>query len=87
MIVASSLLISACSQYSTIFFEALGGFTFSASSCTASIQWYFAISAPAVFSPIPGTPGILSDVSPCRAFTSINSFGVTPYFSITSAVL
>lgn len=29
------------------------------------------------FSPIPGTPGILSAVSPIRAFTSINSFGVT----------
>ena len=26
---------------------------------------------------IPGIPGILSDASPIKAFTSINSFGVT----------
>ena len=38
----------------------------------------------AVFSPIPGTPGILSEESPINALTSINSLGVTWYFSFTS---
>ena len=32
----------------------------------------------AVFSPMDGTPGMLSEVSPMRAFTSMNSDGVTP---------
>ena len=35
------------------------------------------IRAVAVFSPMDGTPGILSDWSPISAFTSINSEGVT----------
>ena len=51
-----------------------------------TVLWYTAFSTvlycciilDAVFSPIDGTPGTLSLVSPIRAFTSINSFGVTP---------
>ena len=35
----------------------------------------------AVFSPIPGTPGILSEVSPIRAFRSIIWIGAKPYCS------
>ena len=35
----------------------------------------------AVFSPIPGTPGMLSDVSPISALTSTNCAGVIPYSS------
>ena len=38
----------------------------------------------AVFSPIPGTPGILSELSPINAFKSMNSVGVTSYFAFTS---
>ena len=43
-----------------------------------SIDPYSEIIFVAVFSPILGTPGILSDVSPISAFTSINSVGLTP---------
>ena len=43
-----------------------------------SIVPYFWTNESAVFSPIPGTPGILSDVSPCKPFTSINCFGSIP---------
>ena len=35
----------------------------------------------AVFSPTPGIPGILSELSPASPFTSINSLGFSPYFS------
>ena len=37
----------------------------------------------AVFTPIPGTPGTLSTLSPIRACTSITLSGVTPNFSFT----
>ena len=47
-----------------------------------SIEPYFFISSSAVFSPIPGTPGILSELSPISPLTSISCFGITPYFSI-----
>ena len=43
--------------------------------------------AVAPFSPIPGTPGMLSEESPIKAFTSINSKGVTLYKAFTSSVL
>jgi len=43
--------------------------------------------AVAPFSPIPGTPGILSDESPIKALTSINSVGVTLYNFLTPSVL
>ena len=39
---------------------------------TVSILPYVFISLKAVFSPTPGTPGILSDLSPIRPLTSIN---------------
>ena len=39
----------------------------------------------AVFSPTPGTPGMLSEVSPIRLFTSMSCLGFTPYFSTTAA--
>ena len=51
---------------------------FSNFSYSFSILSYFFIRFNAVFSPIPGTPGILSDVSPCNPFTSINCFGSIP---------
>ena len=55
---------------------------FSNLSYKFSIEPYFWINDKAVFSPTPGTPGILSDESPCNPFTSINCFGSKPYFSI-----
>ena len=47
-----------------------------------SIEPYFFTRSNAVFSPIPGTPGMLSELSPINPLTSINCFGITPYFSI-----
>ena len=41
----------------------------------------------AVFGPIPGTPGILSDESPDNACTSITFSGPTPNFSITFSLV
>ena len=35
----------------------------------------------AVFSPMPFTPGMLSEVSPIRLFTSMSCLGSMPYFS------
>ena len=43
------------------------------------------ISSPAVFGPTPATPGILSELSPCKAFSSIISAGVRPYSSMSFA--
>ena len=40
----------------------------------------------AVFSPIPGTPGMLSEASPIRAFKSTISGGAKPYSSSNRAV-
>ena len=45
----------------------------------------FEISASAVFSPMPGTPGMLSDESPIRLFTSMSWGGSMPYFSRMAA--
>ena len=50
----------------------------SACSITASTEPYCAISWPAVLSPIPGTPGMLSDVSPFRPMKSGICSGVMP---------
>ena len=45
-------------------------------------SYFKKISFNAVFSPIPFTPGILSDASPISAFTSISFSGVNPYSSL-----
>ncbi len=45
---------------------------------------YLLISSEAVFIPMPGTPGILSEESPAKDCTSITWLGLTPNFSITS---
>ncbi len=42
------------------------------------------MSCAAVFTPMPGTPGTLSDESPISDCTSITLSGVTPNFSNTS---
>ena len=52
-----------------------------------SIEPYLWINDKAVFSPTPGTPGILSEVSPCNPFTSINCCGSIPYFSMIFSLL
>ena len=43
------------------------------------------MSCAAVLTPMPGTPGTLSDESPISDCTSITFSGPTPNFSITSA--
>ena len=43
------------------------------------------MSESAVFSPTPATPGMLSDASPIRLFTSMSARGSTPYCSRTAA--
>ena len=50
----------------------------SALSSVFSTLPYFWISFTAVFSPMPATPGILSDWSPIRLFTSISCLGSSP---------
>ena len=45
---------------------------------------YLFINSAAVFTPIPGTPGTLSELSPARDWTSITWWGFTPNFSNTS---
>ena len=57
----------------------------SAASCAASMVWYFVMIHSADFGPRPGTPGMLSEVSPIRALRSMNSSGVTPHSCITSS--
>ena len=46
-----------------------------------SMLSYCWIRAMAVFSPMPGTPGMLSELSPIRAFRSIMWMGAKPYCS------
>ena len=86
LIVASSLLKKAKSLFVRKSSLALFGSTCSRLSYAASIVGKAAKIFPAVFSPTPGTPGILSAVSPISPFISITCSGVIPYFSITSAV-
>ncbi len=48
---------------------------------------YFFSRVIAVFSPIPGTPGMLSDLSPVRALISESLKGSIPYFFIKSSLV
>ena len=59
----------AWSANSVMFFRRAGESS-SACAITSSSEPYCAISWPAVLSPIPGTPGMLSDVSPFRPMKS-----------------
>ena len=54
-------------------------------SSTPSRSFHSAISLIAVFSPTPGTPGMLSVGSPIRAWTSTTRPGSTPNLACTSA--
>ena len=80
-IVPKNLDISAKSLFSIIFsfcFPFKSSFPSSIDLYKFSIVPYFCIRLSAVFSPIPGTPGILSEVSPCKPLTSISCFGSIP---------
>ncbi len=70
---------SACSM---TFFRRAGDRS-SACSMTSSSEPYCAMSWPAVLSPMPGTPGMLSLVSPFRPMKSGTWSGRTPYRSST----
>ena len=70
---------SACSR--TAFPRA--GESSSAWAITSSSEPYCAISCPAVLSPMPGIPGMLSEVSPLRPMKSGTWSGRTPYRSST----
>ena len=65
--------------------RAFSASTSAPSPTTASIEPISRMMAPAVFSPIPATPGTLSTASPQSACTSITLSGVTPNLSSTSS--
>ena len=66
-----SIIFSLCFPFKSSSF-------FSIFSYKLSILSYLCIIYHAVFSPTPGTPGILSDVSPCKPFTSTSCSGSIP---------
>ena len=76
-IVASSFDARAWSACSRTAFPRAGESS-SACAITSSSEPYWAISWPAVLSPIPGMPGMLSDVSPLSPMKSGTWSGRTP---------
>ena len=79
-IVARNLLSRACASLSSRRCFSAPFMEGAISSAFSSVP-YWATSFVAVFSPTPGTPGMLSELSPISPFTSIICVGVTPYFS------
>jgi len=75
--VARSFEARACSAFSAIAF-ARAGESSPACASTSSSEPYWATSCAAVLSPIPGTPGMLSEVSPLSPMKSGTCSGVTP---------
>ena len=69
--------VRAWSANSVMFFRRAGESS-SACAITSSSEPYCATSCAAVLSPIPGTPGMLSDVSPLRPMKSGTSSGGMP---------
>ena len=69
------------SIFSLVFPFIVSAFPASNSLYILSILPYFWINESAVFSPIPGTPGILSEESPWSPFTSINWIGSKPPYT------
>jgi hypothetical protein len=67
------------------FSRSFGFFTSGAWASTLSSEPYCFSKPAAVFSPTPGTPGMLSILSPVRASRSGSDDGGTPHFSSTSA--
>ena len=82
--VASSRLSLMLSMFSDTAFLIFTFFIFSRFSIMLSRFLNSFNSFTAVFSPIPGTPGMLSEASPMSAMTSGNCDGATPNLSITS---
>src|SRR4029453_14269849 len=80
--VASSFAARACSACSLTAFER-AGVSSSACSRTSSSDPYCAISCPAVLSPIPGIPGMLSDGSPLSPMKSGTWSGRIPSLAST----
>ena len=83
--VTSSLLINALSLFSV----KVSLLLFCLISCVdfksfSSVPYLF-ISSAAVLTPMPGTPGTLSLLSPARAWTSITLVASTPNFLTTSS--
>ena len=76
-IVARSFEMRACSANSVTFFF-LAGESSPACAITSSTDPYCEISWPAVLSPMPGMPGMLSDVSPLRPMKSGICSGLIP---------
>ena len=58
-------------------------FIFSTFEISSSTEPNSFINCDAIFGPIPGTPGTLSDESPAKAWTSTTFSGLTPNFSKT----
>ena len=85
-IVTSSRDRSSCSRSRSIFSRILP-LTSSRCSSTPCTEPNSAISLMAPFSPMPLTPGTLSEASPMIASTSITCSGVVPNFSSTAARL
>ncbi len=81
-IVASSFDAAACSAFSAIAFERAGDSS-PACSTTSSSEPYCEMSCPAVLSPIPGMPGMLSLVSPFSPMKSGIWSGRMPYRAST----
>ena len=73
---------SACSMR---FSRRLGCLISSARASSESRSPYSVMSWAAVLTPMPATPGTLSDESPARAWTSMTLSGATPNFSLTSS--
>ena len=81
----SSLEMRACSANSMRFSRRLFCLISLARSSSVSRSPYSPISCAAVFTPIPGTPGTLSEESPASAWISITCSGPRPNFSTTSS--
>ncbi len=62
----------------SLMLRARAGDSSDACSITDSTDPYWEISWPAVLSPMPGTPGMLSEVSPLSPMKSGTCSGVTP---------
>ena len=83
--ITSWWLIFAFSSWSCIRFLILSFDIFSLFARRPSKEPNSLINLEAVFGPMPGTPGMLSTLSPIKACTSVILSGPTPNFSITFA--
>ena len=75
----------ALSAFSISFSRRLGCLISPARASSVSRSPYSLMSSAAVFTPMPGTPGTLSTLSPASDCTSMTLSGFTPNFSNTSS--